>query len=354
MIRVLIVDDSLFVRTVLKQALSQDPEIEVIGMASDPYEASDKIISLKPDVMTLDIEMPKMNGVSFLTKLIPQYPLPVIMVSSLTKRGAKITFDCLERGAVDFVSKPNSKNIGDMIGKLIRSIKHASKIDRNLIKRKANERLLTRRSITPMKHIMDHILIGIGASTGGTDALVEVISHLPENCPGIAIVQHMPAGYTEVFAKRLNSRSSMTVKEAKTGDIIKSGVVLIAPGGKHLKIEKVQGVFKAIVFKGEKINGHEPSVDVLFESIAELNAKQSIGVILTGMGNDGAKGLLKMKENGSYTIGQNKYSCVVYGMPKVAYEIGAINEQVPIDEVSHKIIESVKRLIKTEQDYLGK
>lgn len=345
MIRVLIVDDSAFVRTVLKQALSQDPGIEVIGVASDPYEASEKILSLKPDVMTLDIEMPKMNGVSFLTKLIPQYPLPVIMVSSLTNRGAKITFDCLERGAVDFVPKPNSQSIGNMIGTLIRSIKHASKIDRKLIQKKASERLEKRTSMNPMKYIMDHILIGIGSSTGGTDALVEVISHLPSNCPGIAVVQHMPAGYTEVFAERLNSRSAMTVKEAKTGDIIKAGIVLIAPGGKHLTIENDQGVFKAKVVEGAKVNGHQPSVDVLFDSIAEINGKQSIGVILTGMGNDGSKGLLRMKESGSHTIGQNEKTCVVYGMPKVAYELGAVNEQVAIDQVSHKLIESVRRLV---------
>ncbi|MCO4782565.1 MAG: chemotaxis response regulator protein-glutamate methylesterase [Candidatus Cloacimonetes bacterium] len=346
MIRVLIVDDSAFVRTILKQALSQDPEIEIIGMASDPYEASEKILSLKPDVMTLDIEMPKMNGVSFLTKLIPQYPLPVIMVSSLTKRGAKITFDCLERGAVDFVPKPNSQSMGNMIGVLIRSIKNASKIDRNLIKAKACERLKKRISMDPMKYIMDHILIGIGSSTGGTDALVEVISHLPANCPGIAIVQHMPAGYTEIFAERLNSRSAMDVKEAKTGDVIKSGVVLIAPGGKHLSVENDHGIFKAKVSDGVKVNGHQPSVDVLFDSIAQINAKQSIGVILTGMGNDGAKGLLNMRNSGSYTIGQNEKTCVVYGMPKVANELGAVCEEVSIDQVSHKIIESVRHLIK--------
>ncbi|PCJ19090.1 MAG: chemotaxis response regulator protein-glutamate methylesterase [Candidatus Cloacimonadota bacterium] len=345
MIRVLIVDDSLFVRTILKQALSQDKEIEVVGLASDAYDASEKIIALKPDVMTLDIEMPKMNGVSFLTKLIPQYPLPVIMVSSLTRRGAKITFDCLERGAVDFVPKPNSQSIGKMIVRLIQSIKDASKIDKELIRAKALKKRVQKQSLDPIKQKMDHILIGIGSSTGGTDALVEVISNLPSNCPGIAIVQHMPAGYTEVFADRLNSRSSMEVKEAKDGDIIKSGIVLIAPGGKHLEIENDGGIFKAKVFGGVKVNGHEPSVDILFGSIAKMNLSQSIGVILTGMGSDGAEGLLKMKLAGAKTIGQSEKSCVVYGMPRVAYNLGAVNDQLDINEISHKVVEYVRSFV---------
>ncbi|MCJ8347377.1 chemotaxis response regulator protein-glutamate methylesterase [bacterium] len=345
MIRVLIVDDSAFVRTILRQALSQDPEIEVIAVASDPYDASEKILSLKPDVMTLDIEMPKMNGVSFLTKLIPQYPLPVVMVSSLTRRGAKITFDCLERGAVDFVPKPHSQNISRMIGTLIRSIKNASKIDRELIRAKASEKSKQRHRVGLKNHKMDHILIGIGASTGGTDALVEVICQLPSNCPGVVVVQHMPPGYTDVFAERLNSRSLMEVREAKNGDQIRAGLVLIAPGGKHMVVEGAHGKYHVKVYEGEKVNGHEPSVDVLFDSVAKLKAKDSIGVILTGMGNDGAMGLMNMKKSGSSTIGQDEKSCVVYGMPRVAYEIGAVEKQVPIQEIGKEIIDCVQSFI---------
>ncbi len=334
-IRVLIVDDSATARAVLSDILTSDTSIEVIGTASDAFVARDKIVELKPDVICLDVEMPRMDGITFLKKLMHYMPLPVIMVSSLTQSGAKTTLEALEAGAVDFVPKPHSHiydGKDEMRDELIAKVKAAAKakvFKKTLTAQVANQTSLAQTT---------NKIVAIGASTGGTEALKDVLMALPRNAPGMVIVQHMPANFTAQFAQRLNSLCSVEVREAKNGDSIIPGVALIAPGDYHMVVRRSGARYYVEIGSGEKVSGHRPSADVLFNSVAKIAGTNAIGVILTGMGGDGAKGLLAMRNAGANTIGQDEASCVVYGMPKVAYEVGAVERQLPLHRVADGII----------------
>ena len=326
-IKVLVVDDSIIFREVLARGISADPRIEVIATAEDPFEARDKIIKYRPDVMTCDIEMPRMNGIEFLRRLLPQYSLPAIVVSTISTA----VFDALNAGAVDFVTKPDIKNDNGLyvfISEIIKKIKIAalSKVrcqEENTIAAIAHNTV----SNTSSK------IIAIGASTGGTEAIFSVIRSLPKNIPGIVVVQHIPPVFSKMYADRLNATTNFEVKEARTGDIVEKGHVLIAPGDKHMRIKKLGSGYMVECFSGEKVNGHCPSVDILFNSVAKEAGSNAVGVILTGMGYDGAKGLLSMRRKSARTIGQDEKSSVVYGMPKVAYEIGAVEKQATLNNI---------------------
>ncbi len=330
-IRVLIVDDSLVFRELLSKKIAEDPAIEVVATACDAYDARDKILEHNPDVMLLDIEMPKMNGLEFLEKLLPQYPMRVIVTSSANN----CVFDALNAGALDFVAKPGSDTGTDMnsyIRELILKTKTAS-VAKILTSEENSVHSLSHSQVRDAK---DKV-IAIGASTGGTEAIVQVLSTFSRDVPGIVITQHMPPVFTNMYAQRLNKTMSLEVKEAKDGDIIKPGTVLIAPGDFHMSVKKIGSTFKVRCTKGERVNGHCPSVDVLFKSVAKEIGPNAIGVILTGMGCDGAKGLLEMRKAGARTIGQDEASCVVYGMPKVAFNIGAVEKQVALDKVGQTV-----------------
>ena len=332
-IKVLVVDDSIFFRNVLVQCLQTDPNIQVVAQAGDAYQARDMIIKYNPDVMTLDIEMPKMNGIDFLKKLMPQYPLPVVVISSLNSK----VFDALEAGAVDFVNKPASLDrtrLNDFVkNELITKIKIASTIKVGNLKRvntmASDVKFKTKKT--------SHSLIAIGASTGGTEAILEVIRHFGTDIPGIVMVQHMPTGFTKMYADRLNNQCRILVKEAQTGDIIVPGQALLAPADKQMKVIRVGDNYQVECRGSERVSGHCPSVDVLFQSVAKTVGKNAIGVLLTGMGADGANGLLQMRKTGAYTIGQNEESSIVYGMPKVAYDIGAVQYQLGLTNIAGKI-----------------
>lgn len=335
-IRVLIVDDSATARAVLREILESDPSIEIIATASDAYVARDKIVELKPDVVCLDVEMPRMDGITFLKKLMHYMPVPVVMVSSLTQSGAKTTLEALEAGAVDFVPKLHSHiydGKDEMRDELISKIKIAAKA--KVFKRELKN--LNQANTNSLAETTNKI-VAIGASTGGTEALKDVLMGLPRNAPGIVIVQHMPANFTAAFAQRLNSLCAMEVKEARNGDSITPGVVLIAPGDYHMVVRRSGARYYVEIGTGDKVSGHRPSVDVLFHSVAKIAGSNAIGVILTGMGSDGAKGLLAMKNAGARTIGQDEQSCVVYGMPKTAYDLGGVEKQIPLDKIANSIV----------------
>lgn len=344
-IKVLIIDDSALVRTILQKGLSQDSSLEIVGVAQDVFVGRDMIVKHRPDVITLDIEMPRMDGVEFLRRLMPQYPVPVVVVSSLTQKGKTITMQALDAGAVDFIPKPESdieRGLKEMILELATKIKIASTANVSGWKNKRFEQK-QKQSISNSNALSESTdkVIAIGASTGGTEAIRKVIEVLPPNIPGIVIVQHMPKGFTKTFAQRLNEISLVTVKEAESGDRILNGRVLIAPGDFHMKVIRSGGQYQVVCKSGEKVNGHRPSVDVLMFSVAKNVASNAYGVILTGMGSDGAKGLLAMKEAGANTIGQNEATCVVYGMPKSAYEIGAVDKQLPINDIARGIVKMI-------------
>lgn len=327
-IRVLVVDDSRVFREVLAQQIAEDPLIEVVAKASDPYMARDLILEFEPDVMTLDVEMPRMNGIEFLRKLIPQYPIPVVVVSAVSQN----VFDALDAGAVDFVTKPDhlgGRGIEAFANELIVKIKIASTA------RVAEKPAAISGKGTGLAK--PNCIIAIGASTGGTEAIAKVLKEFPANMPGTVIVQHMPPVFTALFAARLHGSCAVEVKEAKTGDLILPGRVLIAPGDYHMRIKKAGNQYMAECFQGEKVNGHCPSVDVLFHSVAEHAGKNAIGVILTGMGYDGAAGLLALRSKGAATLGQDEASSVVYGMPKAAFAIGAVQEQTSLELISRKL-----------------
>lgn len=332
-IRVLVVEDSAFFRGLLVKHLNNDPALEVVASASDPFEARDMIVKYKPDVMTLDIEMPRMNGIEFLRKLMPQYPMPVVMISSLSDK----VFEALNAGAVDFVAKPamsDRKKLEElMTNELPIKIKIASTAKIGNIKKTAVPILTEPMASNNSKDL----ILAIGASTGGTEAIATVLKEFGPDIPGTVIVQHMPAGFTEMYANRLNDQCRVTVKEAKHGDKVLPGQVLIAPGGEcQMRLIKVNGTYQVDVKPGPKVSGHCPSVDVLFESVAKTAGSRAIGIILTGMGGDGAKGLLEMRKAGARTIGQDESTCVVYGMPKVAFDIGAVECQEKLSDIAKK------------------
>ncbi len=336
-IRVIVVDDSLLFRNLLVQSLESDPNIHVVAQAKDPFEARDAIIEHKPDVMTLDIEMPRMNGIEFLRKLMPQYPLPVVVISSMSGK----VFDALEAGAVDFVNKPanlDRVSLGAFLKQeLVTKVKIASTAKVGGMKR-AEIHSSSRVSNPAVKGCV----VAIGASTGGTEAIFEVVKNFRRDIPGVVIVQHMPPGFTKMYAERLNNQCEVAVKEAKTGDVILPGQVLIAPGDRQMRVVKVGDNYQVECRGEQKVNGHCPSVDVLFHSVARIVGKKAIGVILTGMGGDGAQGLLAMRRAGALTVGEDEASCVVYGMPKVAYDIGAVQYQVSLSAVAPKVYSLLK------------
>jgi two-component system chemotaxis response regulator CheB len=342
-IRVLIVDDSALAREIISEGLSMDAGIEVVGTAHDVYSARDKIIQLKPDVMTLDVEMPKMDGVQFLRHLMPQYPIPVIIVSSFTQRGKQVTLDALEAGAIDFIPKPSSNIVNGLIPMLLElrtKIKIASTANVSYWKSKRPELFSFEKGENINKEIRDKI-IAIGASTGGTEAIKKVISAFPENMPGVVIVQHMPADFTRIFAESLNRVCRMEVREAKNDDRVIPGRILVAPGDYQLKVIRIGDIYKVMCKEGEKVNGHCPSIDVFMNSVAKSAGSRSYGVMLTGMGRDGSKGMLAMKEAGAMNIAQDEASSVVYGMPKAAYEIGAVDKLLPLDKIGNYLVKQI-------------
>lgn len=331
-IKVLVVEDSLVFRELLVQNLNADPAITVVATANDPFEARDAILKYHPDVMTLDIELPRMSGLEFLKKLMPQHPLPVVMISSLSDK----VFDALNAGAVDFVAKPQGVGRVQLESfiknELLVKIKVASIAKVSSWKKAPIETINQ-----PLSTAGKDLIVAIGASTGGTEAIATVLKEFDTDIPGTVVVQHMPSKFTEMYANRLNDQCRVRVKEAKTGDIVSPGQVLIAPGGDcHMKVVKVNGVYQVVLKPGPKVNGHSPSVDVLFDSVAEVAGKKAVGIILTGMGGDGANGLLKMRKAGARTVGQDESSCVVYGMPKVAYDLGAVEYQEKLSDVAKR------------------
>jgi len=340
-IKVLIVDDSATARELIKLTLQKDNEIEVIGTAADAFIARDMIVKLRPDVICLDVEMPKMDGITFLRKIMTHLPIPVVMVSSLTTAGAKTTLDALNFGAFDFVAKPHSNiydGISDMEEELISKVKQASKVDAKQLQ--LNMKKFVSAHPIEKYHLSTTTqkIIAIGASTGGTTALQSLLQTLPKNFPGIVIVQHMPGTFTNKFASRLNEICQIEVKEASHGDKILTGQALIASGNYHLKVIRKGGFYYVAFGDDDNVSGHKPSVDVLFNSVAKTALSNAIGVILTGMGKDGATGMKLMHDAGAKTIAQDEATSIVFGMPKVAIENGGVDFILPLDKIPQKII----------------
>ena len=342
-IKVLVVDDSAIVRKVFSEELSKERGIVVVGTAPDPYIARDKIVRLKPDVVTLDIEMPRMDGITFLKKLMRYYPIPVIIVSSLTSKGSQLALEALSIGALEVISKPSvSYSVGDMSVQLADKIRAVANVSfdkrKPVIPTDAPKKVLV--SSKALSETTNKI-IAIGASTGGTEALKVVLTSMPANAPGILVVQHMPAKFTTSFAERLNGLCEMTVQEAQDGDTISNGKILIAPGNYHMLLKRSGARYYVAVKQGPLVHHQRPSADVLFDSVADYAGANAVGIILTGMGADGAKGLLKMKENGAKTIAQDEKSCVVFGMPKEAIKLGAADEVLPLTDIAEKALRMV-------------
>ncbi len=338
-ITVIVVDDSALIRALFSDLLGSDPDIEVIATAVDAYDAREKIKKLNPDVITLDIEMPNMDGIAFLRKIMSLRPMPVVMVSSLTQRGANATIEALEIGAVDYVPKLDSKTFdaGKLGAMLIEKVKAAA---RAKVSSPSRPPMLEK---PPALQITGKFragaLIAIGSSTGGVEAVRDIVTVLPEDAPPVVITQHMPGAFTKTFAKRLDGLAHMRIKEAEEGDRLESGCIYIAPGNLHLRIERTGGSYWCRLGDGEHVSGHKPSVDVLFESVAEAAGKNAVGAILTGMGKDGARGMLQMKKAGAFTIGQDEATCVVYGMPKAAWMAGAVDVQLPLSKIASEALQ---------------
>jgi two-component system chemotaxis response regulator CheB len=338
-IRVLVVDDSAVVRQIFTAELSRDPELEVVGAAPDPYVARDLIVQRRPDVVTLDVEMPRMDGITFLRKLMQHHPLPVVVVSSLTPAGGEVALDALAAGAVDVLCKPGASfKVGDVTARLVEKVKAAAcaRVARAAppaIAAAGPARALTRTT---------HQILAIGASTGGTVALETLLRAFPPNAPGTLVTQHMPETFTRAFARRLDQVTRVSVKEAEDGDSVVPGVVLVAPGDKHLQLRRDGARYYASVRDGPRVNRHRPSVDVLFRSVAQAAGRNALGVILTGMGADGAQGLLEMKQAGARTFAQDEASCVVFGMPRVAIELGAADRVLPLPLMAEAVLEAAE------------
>ncbi len=343
-VRVLVVDDSALVRQILTQGLEKDPNIKVVGQASDPFQARDEIIKLRPDVLTLDVEMPRMDGVDFLRKLMPQYPVPVVMVSSLTERGQKTTLEAMAAGAVDFVAKPKSNveaGLEAMMDELRTKVKIASTANVSHWKHQqyapvssvaGGSAIIAGKIAAGQTPSMK--IVAIGASTGGTEALREVICGFPRSWPGTVVVQHMPAGFTKMFADRLNGLAQVVVKEAEDGDVVVDGRVLIAPGGKQLEVIRGAIGWKVKVFDAPLCCGHRPSVEQMMKSVAKNVGNKAVGAMLTGMGADGANGMKAMRDAGARCIAQDEATCVVFGMPKEAFERGGAERLVPLSKIA--------------------
>jgi len=331
MIRVLIVDDSATMRRLIAASLANDPAFEVVGEAADPLQAREAIKALSPDVITLDVEMPNMNGLDFLERLMRLRPMPVVMVSTLTTRGAEVTLSAQELGAVDCIAKPTAAT-PRAFDVLPEKLKAAALARVRPLRAPSTQPAESSESYNPGDRV-----VAIGSSTGGVEALLAIVERLPANCPPTVITQHMPATFTASFAERLNRACAAEVREARDGDPLAVGKVFLAPGGdSHLEIDGVNHL-RCRVTPGPPVSGHCPSVDKLFESVARTAKARAVGVILTGMGRDGARGLLSIREAGGRTLGQNEATCVVYGMPKAAFEIGAVERQLPLEKIAPAI-----------------
>jgi len=332
-IKVLVVDDSAVVRQILQSALSADPEIEVVGTAPDPFVARDLIVQRKPDVVTLDVEMPRMDGITFLRKLMHYFPLPVIVVSSLTPEGSGLALDALASGAVEVMCKPGAAfTVGDMGDELVEKVKIASRAKVKQIDRSPRGAVSTALGRTTNK------VIAMGASTGGTVALESILSRMPVDAPGIVIAQHMPAMFTKQFAERMNQVSEMEVREAADGDSVVPGVALIAPGDYHMLLKRSGARYFVNVKTGPMVHRQRPAVEVLFRSVARAAGRNAVGVLLTGMGVDGAQGLLDMRQTGALTIAQDEASSVVFGMPRAAIELGAAERVLGLDKIPAEML----------------
>jgi two-component system chemotaxis response regulator CheB len=332
--RVLVVDDSPTMRGLITAVLSQDPDVSVIGQAGDAMEARAAIKQLNPDVVTLDIEMPNMNGLEFLEKIMKLRPMPVIMVSTMTHRGAEATLAALEIGAFDCVAKPQPGEPRPF-GELADKVKAAAR-SQHRYHPVVQAQPVQQATVADFR--VGRKIVAIGSSTGGVEALIAVLQKFPRNCPPTVITQHMPPTFTKSFAERLNRLCAPVVEEATDGARLEIGKIYLAPGGeRHLQVSNVSAPCCRLVERGP-VNGHRPSVDVLFDSVAELAGRNAVGVILTGMGRDGASGLLKMRHAGARTIGQNEKTCVVYGMPRVAHELGAVEHQLPLTSIGEEIL----------------
>jgi len=343
-IRVLIVDDSLLIRNLFSDILNSSGSIEVIGTASDPLDAREKIKILNPDVITLDIEMPKMDGITFLEKIMTLRPMPVVMASSLTQHGADATIRALELGAVDFIPKTDSTNFDadelsqSLIDKVIIAARTKVKpLVKDQVVDNTNVSILAKK-LKGKQYSKD--IIAIGSSTGGVEAIKDIVSLLPSCVPPIVITQHMPPKFTKSFAERMDGLSELDIFEAKDGEELVNGCAYIAPGDFHLKVIRKPGKYIVNLDRGEKVTGHRPSVDVMFESVSRaVNSSRALGIILTGMGKDGAMGMMALKKIDAVTIGQDESSCTVYGMPKAAYLAGAVDEQVHLDKIAEQILQ---------------
>ncbi|HZZ94500.1 MAG TPA: chemotaxis response regulator protein-glutamate methylesterase [Usitatibacter sp.] len=350
MIRVLIVDDSKLIRDVLTDILREQPDIEVVGTAADAFEARDRIKELNPDVITLDVEMPKMNGLEFLDKLMRAKPMPVVMISSFTETGSEITFKALEFGAVDFVMKPRlNEQTPDGYGQVIADKIRAAKSARLRPPRRADPNdtvsmpaVVVKKPVPRGVKTSDRVIC-VGASTGGTEAIREFLVGMPPDCPGILVVQHMPEHFTKMFAERLNGLCQVTVKEAEHNDPILPGHAYIAPGGKHLWVKRDEGQLLAKLSTEPPMNLHRPSVDFLFLSAAKFVGADAIGVIMTGMGRDGAKGMVEMKKAGAWNIAQDEATSVIFGMPREAIELGAVHEVAPLGRLRERALARLAR-----------
>jgi two-component system chemotaxis response regulator CheB len=342
MIRVLIVDDSAVVRKVMTEELSRYDDIEIVGTAVDPYVARDKIVELRPDVITLDLEMPRMDGLSFLAKLMKHYPMPVVVLSSLTPKNSELALKALDLGAVEVLCKPgaaySTKNISHHLVLAIRSaavanVNHHTDASQTVPEKTPASNLLVQTT---------HKVLAIGASTGGTKAIEAVLTCMPSTAPGTVIVQHMPEHFTTSFAQRLNEICPMEVREASDNDRVVPGVALIAPGNQHMVLIRNGGTYAVKLKGGPRVHYQRPSVDVLFQSVAKNAGRNAVGVMLTGMGSDGAKGMLAMRESGAHTMAQNEATCVVYGMPKEAVKIGAVNEELALPNIPRAIVRALE------------
>jgi two-component system, chemotaxis family, protein-glutamate methylesterase/glutaminase len=345
-IKVLIVDDSAIVRKILSEALAGEPDIEIAGTAPDPYVARDKILSLAPDVLTLDIEMPRMNGLTFLEKLMRFHPMPVIVISSLAQPSCRVALQALEMGAVDVLGKPGGPySVGELRDGLAQKVRAAAVA--RIRRTGAAPSPVARPPLPAIAAPSDDALLAIGASTGGTEAIAAVLARLPASTPGTVIAQHIPPEFSRAFAGRLNESCAMEVREARDGDAIRPGLALIAPGDFHLTVRRAGGRFYVNVKTGPRVCYQRPSVDVLFHSAAEAAGGRAVGVILTGMGNDGAQGMLRMRQAGARTIGQDEASCVVFGMPREAIALGAVEQVLRLDRIAEAIVQAVGSLPST-------
>jgi len=353
-IKVMIVDDSALVRQVVTQAISKDPSIEVIGTAQDPVYALAKMQANWPDVLVLDIEMPRMDGLTFLKKIMAEHPTPVIICSSLAERGAQVTMEALAVGAVNIITKPKidlKAFLEDSANDILSAVKAAARTNIGALRRLTStpsptpsRARISADAMLPSSHFGAKMygttdkLVAIGTSTGGTQALEAVLTRLPAVCTGIVIVQHMPEKFTAMFAARLDSLCQLEIREGKDGDRVRPGLALIAPGGRHMMIKRSGAQYYVEVKDGPLVNRHKPSVDVLFRSVAQVAGKNALGIIMTGMGDDGARGLKEMSESGATTIAEDESTCVVFGMPKEAIKLGGADKIVPLDKIPQEII----------------